>query len=245
MILDTCHSGKVVEDLTKPRDISSSEERALQRLKDRTGLYILAGCAADSLSYEASRYGQGVLTYSLLLGMRGAALKEGQFVDVSTLFDFAADRVPALAGIHGIQRPVIASPKGSSFEIGRVTAEDQALIPLQRVRPLVLQASFHDADDLDPLALGDQIDDALRDLASSGPNAPLVFVDARRMPGAYRVAGSYQVEGERVSVSVRLAPADGKGETFSLEGAKSKLAELSSKIADEVQQRLPASADRP
>jgi hypothetical protein len=213
----------------------------LDRIKDRTGLHILAGCAADSASYEASRYGQGLLTYSLLLGMRGAALKEEQFVDVTTLFDFAADRVPALASdIGGIQRPVIASPKGASFEIGQVTADDQRLIPLQPVRPLVLRTVFHDADELDPLGLSEQLDDALRDVAARGQHAPLVFVDARRLPGAYRVAGHYQVEAERVSVTVRLAPADGKGVTFSVEGAKSKVAELAAKIADEVQKRLPA-----
>ena len=88
MILDTCHSGRLIEDLTAKRDISSNEVRALERIKDRTGLHILAGCASDSGSYEASRYGQGVLTYSLLLGMQGAALKEDQFVDVGTLFQF-------------------------------------------------------------------------------------------------------------------------------------------------------------
>ncbi len=99
MILDTCHSGKLIEDLTAKRNIPSSEVRALERIKDRTGLHILAGCASDSGSYEASRYGQGVLTYSLLLGMRGAALKEDQFVDVGTLFNFAADKVPALCRI--------------------------------------------------------------------------------------------------------------------------------------------------
>src|SRR5262249_18810899 len=48
MILDTCHSGRLVEDLSKQRDVPSNQERALERLKDRTGLHILAGCAADS-----------------------------------------------------------------------------------------------------------------------------------------------------------------------------------------------------
>ncbi len=34
---------------------------------------------------------QGLLTHSLLLGMKGAALREEEYVDVSTLFGFAAD----------------------------------------------------------------------------------------------------------------------------------------------------------
>jgi hypothetical protein len=62
MILDTCHSGKFVDDLAKPREVSSSEQRALEGVKDSTGFHILAGCAADRASYEASRFGQGLLT---------------------------------------------------------------------------------------------------------------------------------------------------------------------------------------
>lgn len=82
LILDTCASGRVVERLTEKRDIASSQVRALERMKDRTGLYVLAGAAADAVSYEAGRYGQGLLTWSLLFGMRGAALREFQFVYV-------------------------------------------------------------------------------------------------------------------------------------------------------------------
>ncbi|HKI38119.1 MAG TPA: caspase family protein, partial [Gemmataceae bacterium] len=91
LVLDTCHSGRLVEKLTEKRDVPGSQVRALERVKDRTGMHVLAGCAADSVSYEATRYGQGLLTYSLLLGMRGAKLREGEYVDVVDLFGYAAD----------------------------------------------------------------------------------------------------------------------------------------------------------
>ena len=127
-------------------------------------MHILAGCAADRASYEASRYGQGLLTYSLLLGMRGAALREDQFVDVEPLFSFATNRVPELAKyIGGIQQPVVASPGGQSFDIGQLTAEDKALIPLQAVRPLVLRSNFQDDKRLrDHLELGRRVNEQLR-----------------------------------------------------------------------------------
>ena len=102
-----------------------------------------ARCAADSVSYEASKYGQGLLTYSLLLGMRGAKLREGEYVDVVDLFSFASDKVPELArDIGGVQRPTVASPKGASFDVGRLTAEDRPKVPLQSVKPVVLRSSL-------------------------------------------------------------------------------------------------------
>src|SRR5207248_3171552 len=106
LILDTCHAGKVFEKLTEKRSVPGSQVRALERVKDRTGMFVLAGCAADSVSYETSRYGQGLLTYSLLLAMSGAKLHDREFVDVADLLGYAADKVPELArDIGDVQRP--------------------------------------------------------------------------------------------------------------------------------------------
>ena len=244
MILDTCHSGKVVEDFTKPREVSSSQQRALERVKDSTGFHILAGCASDKASYEASRYGQGVLTYALLFGMRGAALKEDQFVDVGTLFEFARREVPQLAGdIGGVQQPVVASPKGSTFEIGQVTNEDQAKIPLQEVRPLILRTLFHDENDLDPLDLSGQLDELFRDASAipRGKAVPLAFADAPQLPGAFRLAGRYHIDGERVKVTAHLVPPVGKTIDIEAAGETSKVHDLAIEICKEVQRRLPNS----
>lgn len=240
MILDTCHSGKLIEDMTAKRDVPTGEVRVLERIKDRTGLHILAGCASDSGSYEASRYGQGVLTYSLLLGMRGAALKEDQFVDVATLFDFAADRVPALAkNLGGIQRPVISSPKGSSFEIGEVTADDRKRIPLQRERPLVLRSAFQDEQSFDDvLELAKKVDEQLRGVEVRGAQAGIVFVDARELPDSYRVAGRYQIDGEKVTVSVNMFQDKKRIRQFTITGKTTAVDDLAGQIVAETEKQL-------
>jgi uncharacterized caspase-like protein len=146
LVLDTCAAARLVQKLSERRDVPSSQIRSLERMKDRTGLFILAGSAADAVSYEASRYGQGLLTYTLLLGMKGAALRENQFVDVGSWFNFATDEVPKLAkDIGGIQLPLPAIPSGgASFDVGQIVDEDKARIPLATVRPVFLQSSFQD-----------------------------------------------------------------------------------------------------
>jgi hypothetical protein len=238
LILDTCASGKLVEKLTTSRDVPASQVRALDRLKDRTGLHVLAGCTADRVSYEATQYGQGLLTYSLLLGMRGAALRNERYVDVSTLFEFAADRVPVLAGeVGGIQRPVIASPQGgASFDIGLLSDEAKAEVPLRAVRPLVLRSNFQDeAAFEDVLKLGRQVDGALV-RASDSDDAPLVFVDVREFPGAYRLAGRYQREKGRTRVWVRLSRKDSELARFTVEGKDP--AEIADRIVAEAAKQL-------
>lgn len=247
LILDTCAAGRLVERITEKRDVPSSQTRALERVKDRTGVFLLAGCAADRASYEASRYGQGLLTYSLLLGMRGAALRDDQFVDVNRLFDFSADRVPELAqGIGGIQRPVRAIPIGGvSFDIGQLLSEDKPQIPLQTVLPLVLRASFQDEDRLrDHLNLSKQVNERLREVSARGREAPLVFVDAEEFPGACELVGRYRVRGDTVTVTVLVSQGSRKPARFETAGRTGAVPELATEIvrqaeAEAQRQALP------
>ncbi|MFM7856877.1 MAG: hypothetical protein ACKO96_34360, partial [Flammeovirgaceae bacterium] len=134
----------------------------------------------DAVSYEASKYGQGVLTYSILEGIRGAALREDQFVDVIKLFQYARDRVPALAeGIGGIQTPQVFSPTGGqSFDIGQLTEKEKRDIPIANLRPVYIRSTFLDDDRLDDaLQVAKKVDEALTELAGKGYGAPLIFVD--------------------------------------------------------------------
>jgi hypothetical protein len=215
--------------------------RALERVKDRTGMFVLAGCAADSVSYEATRYGQGLLTYSLLLGMRGGRLREGEYVDVAELFGFAADKVPELArDIGGVQRPLLASPRGAPFDIGRLTPEDQARVPLEQVKPVVVRANFQEEKRArDGLSLSAKVDERLRE-AAAARGARLVFVEAADCPGGVQPAGRYTVDGNKVSAGVTLYEGDKELATFRVEGAADRLDELAAKVAAGVEARLPA-----
>lgn len=206
LILDTCHSGKAVDDLTAARAVPGDQVRAMDRMKDRAGLFVLAGASADAVSYEASRFGQGLLTYSLLAGMRGAALREGTLWDVSGLFAYASDRVPDLAkGVGGVQQPVVAVPRGGgSFDIGRVTPEVRSAIHLAEDRPVVLRSNFQDEVRFDDaLGLAERVDTALRD-RSRGVTAPFVFVDGRGWEGGLVVAGRYRTRDGGVHVDLRV-----------------------------------------
>ncbi len=242
LILDTCHSGRVVEKLTEKRDVPGSQVRALERVKDRTGMHVLAGCAADSVSYEATRYGQGLLTYSLLLGIKGAKLREGEYVDVADLFGFAADKVPELArDIGGVQRPLIASPRGAPFDIGRLTAEDRQKVPLQTVKPMVIRSSFQlERPARDSLGLSKRIDERLTAASAVTRGAKLVFVDTSDFPGGVQPSGRYKIDGDKVTVSGNLFDGDKDLGSFTAEGAAGKPDELAEKVAAEIEKKLAA-----
>ena len=145
LILDTCAAGAAAARLVEKRELSSDAVRAIDRMQGRTGFHILMGSAADAVSYEASQYGQGLLTYALLQGMKsGEALQEGQ-VDVTRLFQYAADRVPRLAQhVGGVQRPEIRAPLADtrSFAVGLITDADKRDNPAGAGQAHVAASSF-------------------------------------------------------------------------------------------------------
>ena len=210
MILDTCAAGAAARKLTEQRQISGDQIRAIDRLKDRTGFHILMGCASDKVSYEATQFEQGLLTHALLKGMRGAALRQEEFVDVANLFQYAADEVPQLArNIGGIQKPLIAAPRGVSFDVGQLTREDKAKVRLAISKPLVLRPSLTNADEFDgddTLGLTALLRRKLGDNSGLAGRGTTVYVNADEMPGAIRPGGKYVIAGNEGEVADGASP---------------------------------------
>ncbi len=207
MIIDACNAGKVVESLAAiaQKNLDPSQIRALDRMKDRTGMFILTGSAADKVSYEASQYGQGLLTYSLLQGMSGLALAEGKRVDVMKLFQYSRDVVPELAkGIGGVQIPVLAYPHGdgASFDIGIVNAGVK--IPLAQPKPVFIRSVFQDENFGDELELVSALEKNFQTTTLKGTMAKLIYSDVSEYENGYSIRGSYAIKGNAVEVRVRL-----------------------------------------
>jgi len=232
LILDTCAAGAAQGQLTLAamRNASGDAIRAIERAKDRTGSYILMGSAADAVSYESSQFGQGFLTYSLLKGMKGPALRDDTLVDISRLFRFAREEVEQLArNIEKIQKPIIFAPKDDTFDVGQLNLEDRQSISLAAPKPIILRPLLVDAQaDDDTLGMMRNLRELLRDetLGTGGgaAEAVLVFVDVEDFPGGIRPTGRYSVDGDNVSVLLRLRRDGTDIVTVPVNGTKANLA---------------------
>jgi hypothetical protein len=224
LILDACNSGKIVETLSAigQKDLNPSQVRALDRMKDRTGMFILTGSAANMVSYEASQYGQGLLTYSLLQGMSGLALADEKRVDVMTLFQYSRDKVPELArSINGVQIPTLAFPLGGgSFDIGIVN--DKVKIPLSQAKPVFIRNNFQDDDAFeDVLGLTDALEQYFRQQISKGAQSKLIYVDVKEYENAYSMKGRYSIKDSDVEVRFKLFKGKtAQGEEIKVTGKK-------------------------
>ena len=155
---------------------------------DRTGSHFLMGSAADKESFETSQYGQGLLTYALLKGIKGEALNDQRIVDINNLFRFAREEVEKLAKeIVKIQKPKVSAPKGDTFPVGQLTKEDAEKIVLATPKPIILRPRFlEEQTDDDPLELEKKLRELLRDetaIEFGARRTRFRIFQYRRLPG--------------------------------------------------------------
>jgi WD40 repeat protein len=237
LIFDACNSGSVAKafEASAAKEFSPTQIRAYDEMKDRTGTFILAGSAADKVSFEASEYGQGLLTYSLLQGMSGAALLDDKRVDVMKLFQYARTTVPNLAkDISQVQTPMMAFPEnrkgssGESFSIGKVDAQTK-MPPLKSVKPIFIKPSFLDAEaGEDGLELVQGLEDYFDEQTSV-----LSYVPVDKFEYGYKISGTYNINGAAVELSGVLKKGEMK-KGFKVSGSKQDVRGLVERIMAEV-----------
>lgn len=241
LILDTCYSGKVVDALKSKNANEATRDREMERMKDRTGMYVLTGSAADKVSYEANNYGQGLLTYTLLMGMRGAALMKNtnqqvSSVDVMKLFSFSREEVERLSKEFGVvQQPTLRAPVNvESFAIGLAPPGVLDKIKLAMPKPVFVHSNFMGSDDfLDGLNISEMLDQYLMGSIGIGNRPQAIFIDVNNFPGAFNVRGLYSKTPEGYQLRGKVyRDKDLKG-SFEIEGQG--MEDMVPKIAREVE----------
>lgn len=173
LIFDACYSGSFAESLKKSGN--SSQRKAMSKLKDKTGVYVLSSSLGSQQSVELPSLSQGVMTYSLLDGMSGKAAVD-DVIEISNLIEHVIDHVPPLAQQKGyIQQPVFISPEASmSFAIGM---PDESIAPAGSKVQIGRSLVFDTSSFLDYLLLGESLDEAIKTESENNANIPYMFSD--------------------------------------------------------------------
>jgi hypothetical protein len=202
LIVDACNSGAIVDNMSSAsKTLNTTQIRAYERMKDRAGLFLLSGSTADKKSYESSAFGNGLLTYALLSGMRGEGEvferdgNNAKLINLVSLFTFARDRVPILANsIREVQTPTLTFPGAASgIYIGQFKRASD--VPIGKAKPTVLRPLFQDRDNYgDPLQLNLEVEQFLFRESERGLSARWAFKDMFYDDGGYTLAGRYHRE---------------------------------------------------
>lgn len=240
LILDACNSGQAIKNLqqiVKSRDVPADQQRALENLRDKTGLFILSASAADQAAYENKLYEQGLLTYSLLSGIKlGTGLRENKYIDVTRWFNAAAENVKVMAkDLGGRQDPQIIG--NASFEVGLVDKEVVDNIKLALKKNLFRNSRMIIDPELlnDDLDLSVMIDKELSNITDRYKDNPLVFVSNNMMLEAYSIRGQYVITEKKINVKVSLFKGlKDRVNQFEISGSTDNLTNLVERIIDKV-----------
>jgi len=238
LVLDTCAAGAMV-DAGRAAGLSSAQRRVLERMKDRTGLFILAGSAADRVSFESSTYRHGYLTAALMLALHDVPAA-GE-VEAAPWLRRARELAEQLARGEGrTQVPQLAAPAAAdSFAVGLLDASARRTLPQVEARPLLGLPHFEDkATRRDDLGLATALTRYLADLDHDDPLGFGVLPHADH-PGAWRLLVDYKVRGGQIKASADLVPpAGGQVHTITFRGDPSDPPALFDELTEELEQEL-------
>lgn len=247
LVFDACNSGQAIKDFVKigqadagylaaRGDEKAQQVKVIDKLNEKSGLFILSASASNQSAYELGRYAQGLLTYSLLqvIKQQPDILEQGKYLSVGRWFDAAEKSVTELSKENGArQEPQLVS--NTNFVIGLVDEEVMSKIVLPIEKPLFAASNFQNSDENiadDDLEFSKLVNLQLSSLASRGTAGSIVYMTATNSPDAYNLSGRYKVEGKKITVTVNLRQKKQVLRRFEVEGTTDKLEELAGKLVE-------------
>lgn len=245
LIFDACNSGQAINDFVKlgeeksnyvaaRNDDKGQQIKAIEKLNERSGLFILSASASNQSAYEFSRYSQGLLTYSLLKAIKQdpGILEDKKYLNVSRWFNAAEKTVnDAVRETGNRQQPQIVST--SNFNIGIVDNEVIAKILIPQEKPLFTSSRFFNKEENildDDIDLNSKIDDQLSTISARGTGSSISFAGNTNSADAFSLTGNYQVKGGDIVCKVNLRQYKQTRFSFETKGSKNSLDKLAEDI---------------
>ena len=262
VILDTCAAGAFAGEQANGEQANNEQaigEQTPQELStpgvapaasraawDKTGFGaaldfpVLMGCAADTASQEAPRFGHGLLTYALLEGLRGPALKTGT-LEIEPWFRHAVTRVGELASeVQGAQQPLLLWPPQNDLGFAVAHFDEASLKklgPLKAVTIIVaprLSSRDDPGGDFDR-EMENRVATILKEADTRG-QIQLLPRGEKAAPGIVTVSGLLTRENGIVRADMILRDGE-KRLTWTNESVSDDLSKLAKQIAADILQR--------
>ena len=215
LIFDACNSGQALKEiisfnndaknlLAARGDEHGKQKKAIEKLNEKSGMFILSASASDQKAYEIGKYNQGALTYSLLKAIKEQPdiLEDRQYLNISRWFGAAEKTVGELARETGTrQQPQVVST--SNFNIGVVDDEVRNLVILPFEKLLFTRSEFRNAESrLDNLRLRNLVDKKMSEISETEHS--FLYNPEYEGVNTYSINGDYNITGSDATISILL-----------------------------------------
>lgn len=244
LIFDACNSGQAIKEiisfnsnnkglLASRGDDKGKQIKAIEKLNEKSGMFILSASASDQKAYEMGKYNQGALTYSLLKAIKEEPdiLENRQYLNISRWFNAAEKSVNELARETGArQQPQLVST--TNFNIGIVDDDVRNKIVLPYEKLLFTRSEFRNTESrLDNLKLRNLIDKQLGEIADNESTGLFLYSPEYEGANIYALNGDYIIKGNEATISVLLVKGGNEiVNRFEIKGDISKPEKLAGQI---------------
>jgi WD40 repeat protein len=246
LILDACNSGQAINELVKVgntdqnyvaarNDDKAEQIKAIDKLNEKSGLFILAASASNQSAYEMGRYSQGLLTYSLLKAIKQQPdiLEDNKYLNVSRWFNVAEKTVSDMVRETGNrQEPQIVS--AGNFNIGLVDQEVIASIKLADEKPLFTACNFQNsALDDDNIELSGLVNQSMSEMSARSADSQISYSTASNSPDAWSLSGRYELSGDDIIVKINIKQNKEIKNKMEVKGKKTDLKALATVVVSQ------------
>jgi hypothetical protein len=198
-VFDACQSGQMIESFFR-NEIDENGRKVLEfdKMNEKSGMYILTSSSSNQASIEMSKYGHGLMTYSMLKTLKENTNlnNERGYLSINKWFEESIKTLEDIARKDNIQqRPNILT--GSDFSIGIVDDEVRSGISLGEVKLRIGRCSFNNG------RFSRSLEEALRSKCDS-PNSDCLFNINFEGSDVYFIEGSYAEKGGIITCSVEI-----------------------------------------
>ncbi len=253
LIFDACNSGQAIKDfvrlgssgqgyLAARNDDKEQIIKAIDKLNEKSGLFILSASASNQSAYEMGRYTQGLLTHALLKVMKEQrdVLEDEKFLNLSRWLNAAEKTVTQLSKESGArQEPQIVS--NTNFNIGVVDAEVRGKIILPKEKPVFTFSNFQNSSEAvadDDLEFSKLLNQQLNDISSRNTGGNLIYVISTNEADAYSLTGRYTVKAGTITVKANIKKGNKIIHRFEISKPLTNLGELAAAVIQKATEKI-------
>jgi len=245
LIFDACNSGQAINDLVTigkkddqyvaaRNDEESNRIKAVEKLNERSGMFILSASASNQYAYELGKFSQGVLTYSLLKTIKEQPdiLDDGRYLNVDKWFAATEKMVSEIVAQTGNRQQPQKFGAGG-FNVGVVDNEVITKIILPQEKPLFTASNFQNSDEAvayDDMELSKTVNQQLNTASARGTEGKVLYITGSNSPDAYTLSGRYDVKGNDITVRVNIIRNKQIVHRFEVKGNKEEMVQLAQQI---------------
>jgi WD40 repeat protein len=242
LLLDACHSGAAIEEITaKLRDAEEAEKQSqklkqLENLASKSGLVIITASSSNQKAMELPQYEHGLMTYALLNTM----MNEPTVLDVDNNLQLANWFQETERTVSRIMenQTVQSFMSNLNFKIGKIDDDVRNSVDLKEIPTIFIKDVSNRNTDEDELHVELKLKNFLSESASRGNEK--LYLAEKENSNAFTVKVSYEILDGKIESRITIKKKEVLVKQFNFSGKENDILGYVKGLGEEILKNIRA-----